>query len=171
MANTKISDLPGTTTLTDEDAIPVVQEGITKKFTGVLTALKTLLGIGSPETLQTQSKEVVGAVNELNGKTESLEEKIGQIVTIPASQTIMQTFVSQKVGTVRQYTYSVVGTPTDYPQAFKDAGINYCPVMTIGKAAESVGMILIQDAKNSNGEPHAIFGYTTTTQTFWGSLL
>ena len=70
MANTKISDLPGTTTLTDEDAIPVVQEGITKKFTGVLTALKTLLGIGDPETLQTQSKEVVGAVNELNGKTD-----------------------------------------------------------------------------------------------------
>lgn len=68
MANTKISDLPGTTTLTDEDAIPVVQEGVTKKFTGVLTALKTLLGIGDPATLQTQSKQVVGAVNELNGK-------------------------------------------------------------------------------------------------------
>lgn len=107
----------------------------------------------------------------LNGKTENLEEKIGQIVTIPASQTIMQTFVSQKVGTVRQYTYGVAGTPTDYPQAFKDAGINFCPVMTIGKAAESVGMILIQDAKNSNGESHAIFGYTTTTQTFWSSVL
>ena len=114
----------------------------------------------------------------LNGKTESLEEdiaaaegKIGQIVTIPVSQTIMSTFISQKVGTVRQYTYSVAGVPTDYPQAFKDAGINYCPVMTIGKAAESVGMILIQDAKNSNGEPHAIFGYTTTTQTFWSSVL
>lgn len=73
MANTKISDLPGTTTLTDEDAIPVVQEGITKKFTGVLTALKTLLGIGDPETLQTQSKEVVGAVNELNGKSPFVE--------------------------------------------------------------------------------------------------
>ena len=116
--------------------------------------------------------------NELNGKTEELEEdiaaaegKIGQIVTIPASQTIMSTFVAQKVGTVRQYTYSVKGVPTDYPQAFKDAGINYCPVMTIGKTAESVGMILIQDAKNANGEPHAIFGYTTTTQTFWGSVL
>lgn len=74
MANTKISDLPGTTTLTDEDAIPVVQEGITKKFTGVLTALKTLLGIGNPETLQTQSKEVVGAVNELNGKRQWTEQ-------------------------------------------------------------------------------------------------
>lgn len=74
MANTKISDLPGTTTLTDEDAMPVVQEGITKKFTGVLTALKTLLGIGNPETLQTQSKEVVGAVNELNGKRQWTEQ-------------------------------------------------------------------------------------------------
>ena len=71
MANTKISELPSTTTITDEDAMPVVQEGVTKKFTGVLVALKTLLGIGDPETLQTQSKEVVGAVNELNGKTES----------------------------------------------------------------------------------------------------
>lgn len=71
MANTKISDLPSTTTLTNEDAIPVVQEGVTKKFTGVLVALKTLLGIGEPSKLQTQSKEVVGAVNELNGKTES----------------------------------------------------------------------------------------------------
>lgn len=68
MANTKISDLPSTTTLTNEDAIPVVQEGVTKKFTGVLVALKTLLGIGEPSKLQTQSKEVVGAVNELNGK-------------------------------------------------------------------------------------------------------
>lgn len=73
MANTKISDLPGTTTLTDEDAIPVVQEGVTKKITGVLTALKTLLGIGNPETLQTQSKQVVGAVNELNGKSPFVE--------------------------------------------------------------------------------------------------
>lgn len=68
MANTKISELPSTTTITDEDAMPVVQEGVTKKFTGVLTALKTLLGIGDPATLQTQSKQVVGAVNELNGK-------------------------------------------------------------------------------------------------------
>ena len=84
MANTKISDLPGTTTLTDEDAIAVVQEGITKKFTGVLTALKTLLGIGNPETLQTQSKEVVGAVNELNGK-----KLLSKNVTIPITdQTI-----------------------------------------------------------------------------------
>lgn len=126
----------------------------------------------------TFSSPFYAAVNALNGKTESLEEdiaaaeeKIGQIVTIPVSQTIMSTFISQKVGTVRQYTYSVAGVPTDYPQAFKDAGINYCPVMTIGKAAESVGMILIQDAKNSNGEPHAIFGYTTTTLTFWSSVL
>lgn len=71
MANTKISELPSTTTITDEDAMPVVQEGVTKKFTGVLVALKTLLGIGEPSKLQTQSKEVVGAVNELNGKTES----------------------------------------------------------------------------------------------------
>ena len=73
MANTKISELPSTTTITDEDAMPVVQEGVTKKFTGVLVALKTLLGIGDPETLQTQSKEVVGAVNELNGKTPFVE--------------------------------------------------------------------------------------------------
>lgn len=102
---------------------------------------------------------------------ENLEEKIGQIVTIPVSQTIMSTFISQKIGAVRQYTYGVAGVPTDYPQTLKDDGINFCPVITIAKAAESVGMILIQDAKNSNGEPHAIFGYTTTTQTFWGSLL
>lgn len=74
MANTKISELPSTTTLTDEDAIPVVQEGITKKFTGVLVALKTLLGIGEPSKLQTQSKEVVGAVNELNGKRQWTEQ-------------------------------------------------------------------------------------------------
>lgn len=73
MANTKISDLPSTTTLTNEDAIPVVQEGVTKKFTGVLVALKTLLGIGEPSKLQTQSKEVVGAVNELNGKMPFVE--------------------------------------------------------------------------------------------------
>lgn len=73
MANTKISELPSTTTITDEDAMPVVQEGVTKKFTGVLVALKTLLGIGDPETLQTQSKEVVGAVNELNGKMPFVE--------------------------------------------------------------------------------------------------
>ena len=84
MANTKISELPSTTTITDEDAMPVVQEGVTKKFTGVLVALKTLLGIGDPETLQTQSKEVVGAVNELNGK-----KLLSKSVTIPVSdQTI-----------------------------------------------------------------------------------
>lgn len=143
----------------------------------------TQAGVGALDaaygkTLADKDTDLQNQLNTLNGKTEELEEdiaaaegKIGQIVTIPASQTIMSTFVAQKVGTVRQYTYSVNGVPTDYPQAFKDAGINYCPVMTIGKAAESVGMILIQDAKNANGEPHAIFGYTTTTQTFWGSVL
>ena len=83
MANTKISELPSTTTITDEDAMPVVQEGVTKKFTGVLVALKTLLGIGDPETLQTQSKEVVGAVNELNGKTEELEELLDSSSQVP----------------------------------------------------------------------------------------
>ena len=92
MANTKISELPSTTTITDEDAMPVVQEGVTKKFTGVLTALKTLLGIGDPETLQTQSKEVVGAVNELNGKTESsftLDPSSGLIIR--GTQTVRKT--------------------------------------------------------------------------------
>lgn len=107
MANTKISDLPGTTTLTDEDAMPVVQEGVTKKFTGVLTALKTLLGIGNPETLQTQSKEVVGAVNELNGKCEEIEESVaasaavvrnfGDIGHRDAGATIYANIVMQKI--------------------------------------------------------------------------
>lgn len=100
MANTKISDLPGTTTLTDEDAIAVVQEGITKKFTGVLTALKTLLGIGNPETLQTQSKEVVGAVNELNGKTEAsgaVVRKFGDIGHSDAGATIYANIVMQQI--------------------------------------------------------------------------
>lgn len=45
MGNVKISELPRTTTLSDADAIPVVQGGVTKKFTGALTALKSLLGI------------------------------------------------------------------------------------------------------------------------------
>ena len=54
MGNVKISELPGTTTLSDADAIPVVQGGVTKKFTGALTALKSLLGIDA-----------------LNGKTET----------------------------------------------------------------------------------------------------
>lgn len=110
MANTKISDLPGTTTLTDEDAIPVVQEGITKKFTGVLTALKTLLGIGNPETLQTQSKEVVGAVNELNGKTENLEADLealqGDVAGIPPIfiDTTRVLYDKSGAGTILSYT-------------------------------------------------------------------
>ena len=45
MGNVRISELPRTTTLSDADAIPVVQGGVTKKFTGALTALKSLLGI------------------------------------------------------------------------------------------------------------------------------
>lgn len=124
MANTKISDLPGTTTLTDEDAIPVVQEGITKKFTGVLTALKTLLGIGNPETLQTQSKEVVGAVNELNGKTEGIEEDIAEVdgkvvlnTTVPApiassgGSTVALEWTHSE-GDTSEYLYFIVdGTP------------------------------------------------------------
>lgn len=97
MANTKISELPSTTTITDEDAMPVVQEGVTKKFTGVLTALKTLLGIGDPETLQTQSKEVVGAVNELNGKTEEVATDIGELKessTVLEAQVYLENFKS-----------------------------------------------------------------------------
>lgn len=231
MANTKISDLPSTTTLTNEDAIPVVQEGVTKKFTGVLVALKTLLGIGEPSKLQTQSKEVVGAVNELNGKTPGagladfdgddpedaalLMYKYGDanwagigaspsgnvqlsfgvnsrykyefattgiylggkrvsdpgIIKLTASQTILATFISQAESSVQHYTYGVTGVPEDYPQALKDAGVSFCPVMTILKASAAVGMILIQDAQSSSGAPHAILGYITTTRVFWGDML
>lgn len=93
------------------------------------------------------------------------------IVKIPASQTILATFIDQAEGSAQHYTYGVSGVPDDYPQALKDAGVSFCPVMTILKASAAVGMILIQDAQNSSGAPHAIFGYTTTTRTFWGDIL
>lgn len=66
MGNVKISELPRTTTLSDADAIPVVQGGVTKKFTGALTALKSLLGIDA-----------------LNGKTEELEELLDSSSQVP----------------------------------------------------------------------------------------
>ena len=93
------------------------------------------------------------------------------IVKIPASQTILATFIAQADGAAQRYTYGISGVPSDYPQALKDAGVSFCPVMTILKASAAVGMILIQDAQNSSGAPHAIFGYTTTTRTFWGDVL
>ena len=93
------------------------------------------------------------------------------IVKIPASQTILATFIAQAEGAAQRYTYGISGVPSDYPQALKDAGVSFCPVMTILKASAAVGMILIQGAQNSSGAPHAIFGYTTTTRTFWGDVL
>ena len=214
MGNVKISELPRTTTLSDADAIPVVQGGVTKKFTGALTALKSLLGIDAlngktpgagladfdgsdPEDAALLMYKYgddnwagIGAspsgnvrlsfgVNArhgyefattgiyLNGKRVSDPG----IVKIPASQTILNTFIAQAEGAAQRYTYGISGVPSDYPQALKDAGVSFCPVMTILKASDAVGMILIQAAQNSSGAPHAIFGYTTTTRTFWGDVL
>ncbi len=93
------------------------------------------------------------------------------IIKLTASQTILATFISQAESSVQHYTYGVTGVPEDYPQALKDAGVSFCPVMTILKASAAVGMILIQDAQSSSGAPHAILGYITTTRVFWGDML
>lgn len=107
MGNVKISELPRTTTLSDADAIPVVQGGVTKKFTGALTALKSLLGIDA-----------------LNGKTEGIEEDIAEVdgkvvlnTTVPApiassgGSTVALEWTHSE-GDTSEYLYFIVdGTP------------------------------------------------------------
>lgn len=214
MGNVKISELPRTTTLSDADAIPVVQGGVTKKFTGALTALKSLLGIdalngktpgagladfdgsdpedaallmykygddnwagiGASPSGNVQLSFGVNARYKYEFTTTGIYlggKRVSDpgIIKLTASQTILATFISQAESSVQHYTYGVTGVPEDYPQALKDAGVSFCPVMTILKASAAVGMILIQDAQNSSGAPHAILGYMTTTRVFWGSVL
>lgn len=84
------------------------------------------------------------------------------------SQTILATFNAQPKGTMRQYAYGNI--PSDYPQALKSDGVTYYPTMTICRNDGDIGFITIQAVKSS-GEPHAIIGYSMTSQTFWGSVL
>lgn len=68
MAATKINDLTQAVTGNDSDLMVIRDVSNAKKITlsTLLTSIKTKLGIGTAANLNTTSKEIVGAINELN---------------------------------------------------------------------------------------------------------
>ncbi len=68
MATRKIADLTQATTASDADLMVIQDTSKTKKitFATLLTGIKSKLGVGTAANLNTTSKELVGAINEIN---------------------------------------------------------------------------------------------------------
>lgn len=68
MATRKIADLTQATTASDADLMVIQDTSKTKKitFATLLTGVKSKLGVGTAANLNTTSKEIVGAINEIN---------------------------------------------------------------------------------------------------------
>lgn len=68
MATRKIADLTQATTASDADLMVIQDTSKTKKitFSTLLAGIKTKLGVGTAANLNTTSKEIVGAINEIN---------------------------------------------------------------------------------------------------------
>lgn len=68
MATRKIADLTQATTASDADLMVIQDTSKTKKitFATLLTSIKSKLGVGTAANLNTTSKEIVGAINEIN---------------------------------------------------------------------------------------------------------
>lgn len=68
MATRKIADLTQATTASDADLMVIQDTSKTKKitFSTLLTSIKSKLGVGTAANLNTTSKEIVGAINEIN---------------------------------------------------------------------------------------------------------
>lgn len=68
MATRKIADLTQATTASDADLMVIQDTSKTKKitFATLLTSIKSKLGVGTAANLNTTSKELVGAINEIN---------------------------------------------------------------------------------------------------------
>lgn len=68
MATRKIVDLTQATTASDADLMVIQDTSKTKKitFSTLLTSIKAKLGVGTAANLSTTSKEIVGAINEIN---------------------------------------------------------------------------------------------------------
>lgn len=72
MATRKIADLTQATTASDADLMVIQDTSKTKKitFATLLTSIKSKLGVGTAANLNTTSKEIVGAINEINTNLE-----------------------------------------------------------------------------------------------------
>lgn len=72
--STLMESLPAATAAEDADILIIENATKTQKITWgtIINLIKTKLGIGTASNLQTASKEIVGAVNELNSKSQDL---------------------------------------------------------------------------------------------------
>lgn len=88
MATRKIADLTQSTTASDADLMVIQDTSKTKKitFATLLTGIKSKLGVGTAANLNTTSKEIVGAINEINtnftnsSKTYELQNNVSGLV-------------------------------------------------------------------------------------------
>lgn len=76
----KVTDLTENAGVSDNDLLMVGNNGTASlkklKFSNFLKAIKEKLGIGAADSLSTDSKEIVGAINELNTNFEDITPRI-----------------------------------------------------------------------------------------------
>lgn len=107
MATRKIADLTQATTASDADLMVIQDTSKTKKitFATLLTGIKSKLGVGTAANLNTTSKEIVGAINEIN-------TNLGVIGTL---------YTTEEVNTSTLYAnnwYDIIGTLTLPPGTY-----------------------------------------------------
>ncbi|WP_027296109.1 hypothetical protein [Robinsoniella sp. KNHs210] len=78
MATRKIVDLTQATTSSDADLMVIQDTSKTKKitFSTLLTNIKSKLKVGTAANLNTTSKEIVGAINEINTNFDNINKQV-----------------------------------------------------------------------------------------------
>ena len=122
MATRKIADLTQATTASDADLMVIQDTSKTKKitFATLLTSIKSKLGVGTAANLNTTSKELVGAINEINTNLAVSGETIPNTVC-PSSALFnagkVHTYVTggmAKVSLNNGIEYRIAGIPNKY---------------------------------------------------------
>lgn len=146
--STFIESLPAATAAEDTDIMILENATKTQKITWgtILNLIKTKLGIGTAANLQTTSKEIVGAVNELNSNL----LKVGSIYGAITVEANVKKFVSID----------------DFTNIGIDSGriIAVIPMLVIASSGNNVNNILVGASASSQREIQLI---SSTAQTLY----
>lgn len=144
--STLMESLPAATAAEDADILIIENATKTQKITWgtILNLIKTKLGIGTAANLQTTSKEIVGAVNELNSNL----LKVGSVYGAFTVEANVKKFVSID----------------DFTNLGVDSGriIAVIPMLVIASSGNNVNDILVGASASSQREIQLISSIAQT---------
>lgn len=156
---TLIKNLPEETKLSESAEIMIDTEMATKKskLSTLTDFIKQKLGIGTAANLDTTSKEIVGAVNEVNESLSKLKTSVNrrhyQILSVQAVSLTTSTAIDSGARTTLSETFSAVSGATRYYPFLR--GSNW---LTPGSASIS-GNTIKCEFINQTGGKHSGGGY------------